>query len=180
MGQRAELRGQLHIFTAFAHFLSVFTPGPAVDWAHSTVLPGSPSLWLGNSTGAVHSASMVYTRVNVSNLAQVQAEAWSSLGVASMKKRDETEAQAQAENWAVSRLFPGFACTLATDTNIKLYTSVDSRVVCNIKHRSYSHHQYFIQGKASDCQGFNLRVKFFVSKKQKKSTSTLLSNQYVR
>lgn len=52
MGQRAELRGGLHIFMAFAHFLSVFSPGPAVDWAHSrcTVVPGSPSLQLGNST----------------------------------------------------------------------------------------------------------------------------------
>lgn len=100
----------------------------------------------------------------MSSLAQVQFEDWSTLGVAFMKQRDETGAQVQAENWAVSRLLPGFACILATDTNTKLYTSVDSRVVCNIKHRSYSHCQHFIQGKASDCQRFNLRVIFFVSK----------------
>lgn len=55
--------------------------------------------------------------------------------------------------------------TRATDTNIKLCTCMDSRVVCNIKHRSYSHCQHFIQGKASDCQRFNLRVNFFVNNK---------------
>lgn len=145
---------------AFAHFLSVFPPGPAVDWAHRkcTVVPGSPSLRLGNSTSTIHAASMVYTK------GEHEDSCWSAVWGLVQFGCCLHEENRWAWEVALSRLLPSFACTLATDMSIKLYTSVDSRVVCNIKHRSYSHCQHFIQGKASVCQRFNSRMIFFVSK----------------